>query len=101
MRKELKKLTVKCASCKTEHVFLSTADSAYIEICSGCHPFYTGKEILVDTDNRLQNFSEKLTKKVDNLQSKRERLLAKKANKTSSSTGESKLSLKDMLASIK
>lgn len=101
MKKQLQKITVKCVSCKTEHVFLSTADTAYVEICSGCHPFFTGKEILVDSDNRLQNFAEKLSKKVDNLQSKRERLLAKKANKNSKSASESKLTLKDMLASIK
>jgi large subunit ribosomal protein L31 len=102
MTKDLNKITIKCSSCKSEYTFLSTVESVHIEICSGCHPFYTGKETLVDTDNRLQKFTEKQAKGIENSQqrmSKKERLIAKKSS--SSNQPRQRLSLKDMLASIK
>lgn len=35
------------------------------ELCSNCHPFYTGKQKLVDTANRVGKFKEKMEKKVE------------------------------------
>ena len=49
------KATVKC-SCGKEHVFGSTKEKMTVEICSNCHPFYTGKEKLVDTAGRVEKF---------------------------------------------
>lgn len=40
------------------------------ELCSNCHPFYTGKQKLVDTANRVGKFKAKLEKKDDNKKSK-------------------------------
>ncbi len=40
------------------------------ELCSNCHPFYTGKQKLVDTANRVSKFKAKLEKKDDNKKSK-------------------------------
>ncbi len=37
----------------------STRESIRIEICSACHPFYTGKQKLVDTEGRVQKFNQK------------------------------------------
>jgi len=34
-----------------------------IEICSSCHPFYTGKEKIVDTLGQVQKFKQRLEKK--------------------------------------
>ncbi|MEK7482533.1 MAG: 50S ribosomal protein L31, partial [Patescibacteria group bacterium] len=34
-----------------------------VEICSNCHPFYTGKEKLMDTQGRVDKFRKKLAKK--------------------------------------
>ena len=37
----------------------STAKNIHIEICSQCHPFYTGKQMLVDTAGRIERFNKK------------------------------------------
>ena len=44
----------------------STQKEIHVEICSACHPFYTGKEKLVDTAGRVDRFKKKqeLQKKV-------------------------------------
>ncbi|MCH8741734.1 50S ribosomal protein L31 [Patescibacteria group bacterium] len=41
----------------------STKDSIKVEICSKCHPFYTGKEKLVDTMGRVEKFRKRLARK--------------------------------------
>lgn len=37
----------------------STRDELHVEICSVCHPFYTGKQKLVDTAGRVERFRRK------------------------------------------
>lgn len=37
----------------------STRDTIRVEICSNCHPFYTGKQKLVDTEGRVEKFLQK------------------------------------------
>ena len=37
----------------------STRDTIHVEICSKCHPFYTGKQKLVDTGGRVEKFRKK------------------------------------------
>jgi large subunit ribosomal protein L31 len=37
----------------------STSKDIHIEICSNCHPFYTGKQKLVDTAGRIERFKKK------------------------------------------
>ena len=43
----------------------STQEKIDVEICSTCHPFYTGKQNLVDTAGRVDQFKARLTKKTD------------------------------------
>ncbi|MCD6148945.1 50S ribosomal protein L31 [bacterium] len=52
---------VKCA-CGNTFTVGSTKEYIEIEICSKCHPFYTGKEKLVDTMGRIEKFKRKLAK---------------------------------------
>ncbi len=40
----------------------STVEEIHTEICSKCHPFYTGKQKLVDTARRVEKFEEKVGK---------------------------------------
>ena len=47
--------TVKCV-CGAKHVIGSTVEHMEVEICSNCHPFYTGKQTLVDTAGRIERF---------------------------------------------
>ncbi len=50
--------TVKCA-CGNEIEVGSTSKDIKIEICSKCHPFFTGKQKLVDTAGRIERFRKK------------------------------------------
>lgn len=50
--------TVQCACGKTFEVG-STKKEIRVEICSSCHPFFTGKQKLVDTAGRIERFRKK------------------------------------------
>lgn len=41
----------------------STKESMEVEICSNCHPFYTGKAKVIDTAGRVEKFKARLSKK--------------------------------------
>ena len=41
----------------------STVEEIHVELCSNCHPFYTGKQKLVDTARRVEKFQERAAKK--------------------------------------
>jgi len=41
----------------------STSKSVSISVCSHCHPFYTGKQKLVDTAGRVERFQKRYAKK--------------------------------------
>ena len=56
---EYKEVTVKCA-CGEEFVTRSTKDSIRVEICSKCHPFFTGKQKFVDAGGRVDKFKKRL-----------------------------------------
>jgi len=47
--------TVKC-SCGNTYTTRSTTSDLHVELCSECHPFYTGKQKLVDTGGRIDRF---------------------------------------------
>ncbi len=40
----------------------STSNIAKIDICSACHPFYTGKQKILDTEGRIEKFRKKYTR---------------------------------------
>ena len=48
--------TVKC-SCGNTFETRSTKSELHVELCSQCHPFYTGKQKLVDTGGRVEKFN--------------------------------------------
>jgi large subunit ribosomal protein L31 len=54
------KATVVCASCHTTFEVGSTQPSLHVEICSNCHPFYTGKQTIVDTAGQVERFQTRL-----------------------------------------
>ncbi len=53
--------TAKCTNCGSIYKFGSTIENLSVEICGNCHPFYTGKEVLVDTAGRIEKFAAKMT----------------------------------------
>jgi len=52
---------VTCA-CGNTFVVGSTMKEIRVELCSACHPFYTGKQKLVDSARRVEKFQEKMDK---------------------------------------
>ena len=50
--------TITCA-CGNVIETRSTVKSIQVEICSACHPFFTGKQKLVDTAGRIERFNKK------------------------------------------
>ena len=50
--------TIVCA-CGATYETRSTKGSFNIDICSACHPFFTGKQNLVDTAGRIERFNRK------------------------------------------
>lgn len=55
---EYKEINVVC-SCGNQFKTGSTKGDLHIEVCSECHPFYTGKQKLVDTGGRVQKFRDR------------------------------------------
>ena len=55
---EYKTAVVACA-CGHTFTTRSTLDSIHVEICSRCHPFFTGRQKLVDTAGRVERFRRK------------------------------------------
>jgi large subunit ribosomal protein L31 len=47
---------VHCNGCNIEFTTRSTVPEITVEICSNCHPFYTGKQKLLDTAGRVEKF---------------------------------------------
>jgi large subunit ribosomal protein L31 len=53
---------IRCA-CGNEIKTRSTMKEIHVEICSNCHPFFTGKQKFVDTAGRVEKFMKKYAKK--------------------------------------
>jgi large subunit ribosomal protein L31 len=52
---------IACA-CGVVHDTFSTRGDFHVEICSACHPFYTGKQKLMDTAGRIDRFNKRYAK---------------------------------------
>ena len=56
-------VTILCTGCNTSYETRSTSLKGYhVEICSNCHPFFTGKQRLLDTAGRVERFRRKYAK---------------------------------------
>jgi large subunit ribosomal protein L31 len=55
-------ISVNCACHNTFRTRSSHKGDIRVEICSNCHPFYTGKQKLVDTEGRVDRFQKKVAK---------------------------------------
>ena len=84
--------TITCA-CGATYKTGSTMESIAIELCAACHPFFTGKQKIVDTARRVEKFTGKNEKKSatvktakDKAAERAERAKAKAAKKANSDT---------------
>ena len=66
---------VRCA-CGNTFKTRSTKPELHLEICSACHPFFTGRQKLIDTEGRVERFNKKF-----GLQTSEQRKTAEKAAK--------------------
>ncbi len=68
-------VNVRCA-CGNTFTTRSTKSELHQEICSACHPFFTGRQKLIDTEGRVDRFNKKF-----GLQTSEQRKVAEKAAK--------------------
>ncbi|MFA6422524.1 MAG: 50S ribosomal protein L31 [Candidatus Buchananbacteria bacterium] len=61
---------VTCA-CGNSFTVGSTQESLNVEICSSCHPFYTGKQKLLDTARRVDKFQKRVEAKAEKVGGKK------------------------------
>ncbi len=59
---EYNEVKVSCA-CGETFTTRSTRKDIHLDICSKCHPFYTGKQKIVDAEGRVEKFKKKYAKK--------------------------------------
>lgn len=57
-----KETTITCA-CGNVVKTGSTKENIHVEVCSSCHPFFTGTQKLIDTEGRIDRFMRKYSKK--------------------------------------
>ncbi len=85
-------------SCGNTFTVGSTVPSIHVEVCSSCHPFWTGAEKLVDIEGKVDQFNRKRTSgdklRQERLKKMKEKVEREKARETSPK------SLKDMLKSL-
>ena len=48
---------VRCSTCRTAFEFLSTAEKLSVDVCSNCHPAYTGHERSLASGGRIERFN--------------------------------------------
>ncbi len=56
---EYKEITVTCSCGNSWQTRSTLGRDLHIEVCSACHPFYTGKQKIVDTAGRVEKFRQK------------------------------------------
>ncbi|HEX4437627.1 MAG TPA: 50S ribosomal protein L31 [Solirubrobacteraceae bacterium] len=52
---------VRC-TCGNEFLTRATRAELHVEVCSNCHPFYTGRQKLMDTGGRVERFNRRVAK---------------------------------------
>ena len=71
---------IRCA-CGASYDVGSTIKEIKVEICSNCHPFYTGKQKLVDTARRVEKFEAKSAKRAEKAKTRKGQTAKKAALK--------------------
>jgi large subunit ribosomal protein L31 len=52
-------LTATCSCGNVVEVGSTLADKIHVDVCSNCHPFYTGKQKIVDSGGRIDRFNKR------------------------------------------
>ena len=51
--------TATCINCSTKYTVGSNKEDFTVEICKECHPYYSGKEVVLDTAGRIDKFKKR------------------------------------------
>ena len=78
-----KEVEVRCA-CGNTFKTRSTKPELHLEICSNCHPFFTGRQKLIDTEGRVERFTKRFG--AQNVEGRKKQATANKAAKTTKNT---------------
>jgi large subunit ribosomal protein L31 len=78
---------VRCA-CGNTFKTRSTKPELHLEICSACHPFFTGRQKLIDTEGRVERFTKKFGAQTS--EQRKTAAKAKKATKAATATPRSR-----------
>ena len=89
-------------TCGNTFVTGSTTDDIKVDLCYNCHPFYTGKQRIVDTENLVKKFEAraKIAQKDKVLLKKAKDMKRRRSNVSEIKAGEA-VTLKDMLKQYK
>jgi len=86
--------TIVTCACGNTFVTTSTLKNISVEICSACHPFFTGQQKFIDTEGRIDKFAKKMKLAEEK---KQQASKTKKAMKKIAAKGGKKASLKELL----
>ncbi len=93
--------TVVTCACGNKFTTISTKKAISVEICSACHPFFTGTQKLVDTEGRIQKFTKKQKVAAEKQSQIAARKVAKAQKGATKSTQDATKTLKDLLQETK
>ncbi len=94
------KATATC-SCGASFVFESTATAIKTEVCSACHPFYTGKQKLVDTAGKVDKFRARMKAAKDSTASKKKSKISESVRTAAAASSVARSSAIDSAKAVK
>lgn len=83
-------------SCGASFNVGSTQEKIEVEVCSACHPYYTGTQKLVDTSGRVDKFKERLAKQEKMNKSKKQSVKVDAQGKTKPKSDLKTVDIKDL-----
>lgn len=88
---------VSCA-CGNAFITMSTKKEIQVEICSACHPFYTGQKRYIDTEGQIDKFAKKVKAAKDSSAAVKSAKSKKEAKKAGEKKGP--ITLKDLRSTL-
>lgn len=97
-------IDVACACGAKYKIGSTAAGPVRVALCSNCHPFYTGEQKIVDTENLVSKFQEKVKQATTDIKSRKEKRMDKRASRSkiapATATPQKELTLKDIMKAL-
>ena len=88
--------------CGNQFTTISTQPTLALDVCSNCHPLFTGQQKFVDTEGRIDKFNKKVKQMEDKVQKHKEKVEAIKAKKEKANVPtQKKPSLRELMQQVK